>query len=202
MSDNRADALLGCCVLLVASGCVDLLPPQTLDALRPVHSDTGTYSQRDADPLAQVADGAPRNSLNELDGCWGAYIEQCGPRPDRCLAGYQVLRFDAQSGRLTRYTLQNLSVLDVLDVWEGTVEIVAAGELRFRVTRVESDLRGITRLDDITERNAELPQYSVRVTLDSDELKAAFVTPADNLPTPAGCLENIELIHRRLECAE
>lgn len=181
---------------------MEFLPPGSLDSLQPLLTDTATYAQRDADPLAQVQAGTVVDPLEELDGCWGAFFEVCGPQPGRCLSGYQLLAFDARSGTLTRYTLQNLLGLEVLDAWEGTYDRTAAGELTFSVRRVESNLPGVTRLSDITDRYRELPQYDVRVTLDGDELKAVFVTPADNPRTPAGFLENIELIHRRLDCVE
>lgn len=181
---------------------MEFLQPGSLDSLRPLLTDTATYAQRDADPLAQVQAGTVVDPLEELDGCWGAFLETCGPQHGCCLSGYQLLAFHARSGALTRFTLQNLPGLDALDAWEGTYDRTAAGERTFSVRGVESTLPGVTRLSDIMDRYRELPQCGVRVTLDGDELNAVFVTLADKSTTPAGFLENIELIHRRLDCVE
>lgn len=192
-------ALLVVCVLQL--GCLSLLPAADLADLAAVLADPAAFAQDGSDVLADTPAGTVVDSLDGLGGCWAGTLERAAPGVKASVGAYQVLRFDATAGTLTRYTVNDLGGFQVLDVWQGDYQVVDAGRLSFQVRQVSSNVPGFTTLTDISDRFATLPSYEVRLTLDGDRLKAVFAPPPDDPSTPAGFLDNLELVHQRIDCA-
>lgn len=184
------------------TGCLSVLPDGDIAQLAVVLADPAQFAQDPSDPLANIPAGTVIDPVSLLPGCWGASYEMEVPPGNPHLVGYQVLRFNSATRTLTRFTVNDLGGAQVLDVWSGDWEVIDEGRLSFDVRRVQSNVPGFTQLTDITDRYATLPSYEVRITRDDDRIKVMFVTPSDDPRTPAGFLENVELIHQRFECAE
>ena len=193
------------CLCVLVTGCWGL-PADTPEAIALVLGDQVRFTAGEDDQLQGVEAGTVVDDLSGLAGCWGVYELECAPdvAPDGpCLIAGQTLQFNPVTGELIRYTYQDIvGIVQVMDVWEGTYEVVDDGHLTFDVTRVLSNLPTVTSVTDITDRYRTLPSYDVYVTLSDDRLKATFVTPADNPRTPAGFLENETFIHQRFDCPD
>ncbi len=185
------------------AGCALLMLPTDLPAaLETVMADAQSFATASDDPLRDVAAGTVRDDLNSLDGCWGGYQRWAG-NAGQALEIYEVLQFDAGTQTLTRYVLQQLAGLAMVDVQHGTYEVAASGDqIAFHVKKVESSvpLGPHGQMTDITNQYDTLPQYTVHATLSGDQLKTRFEMPAGDPRTPAGFADDTPLLHRRFDC--
>ncbi|MCK4340309.1 MAG: hypothetical protein KAY37_01125 [Phycisphaerae bacterium] len=147
--------------------------------------------------------GIALDDLGELAGCWGDLMRIPTTLPNRSLDVYQILHFEPETGKLTRFCSQDLvGALTFVIIQSGHVSINDDGRILFEVTEIRANDPETGELTDATDKYSRLPQYELRATLDNDQLKAAFVTPEDDPSTPAGFADDIVLIHKRFECPE
>lgn len=190
----------GACVSALAGGCGFTLlggvPPELTPGLGALLEDAARFAQSAELPLAGVAAGTERDAIGDLTGCWGAY-SVAGPQ----LLSAQWLEFDAAAGTLVRQTWERIGALaTVVFVQEGAFAVVDESTLRFTVQRILTNDFLSGELEDVTERYGSLPVYDVAITRLGDAIKLRFSLPADDPRTPAGFLDDSELVHVAADC--
>jgi hypothetical protein len=189
--------------LVGLSGC-GFLPPLEPDGSWPIEL---AYLVEHADDFAGDPDVAARpvtfqttiTSLDELVGCWGAFVRSPTTLANYSMDIYQFLRYDAETGILTRYCIDNYWTYNVT-VQTGDLSLTDEGRIIFEVSRV--DRNGINLV--LEEQTPETPlNYEVLAAFNDDgELRAAFVTLDGYSPTPAGFADLRELVHDKVDCPD
>jgi hypothetical protein len=167
--------------------------------LAAVLDDSATFLVDPNEPLEPIDGGTPVLGIAELDGCWGSSWQTATRLPNRTTEVSQVLKFDAASGRLERFTYQSLVIVaPVVMVERGTFLLDAAGLGTFEVIQELSTVRTGKLVDD-TDRFETLPVYEVQLAWDGDELLARF-GEIDTPRTSGGFADRVTLRHRQFIC--
>ena len=102
---------------------------------------TPDFVAGDDHPLNAVEPGTVIDDLHTLDGCWAAVLTD--GELDTSLAFYIVYHFDAQSGRLTRWSFLGQEktrtlwpLLPIITAEEGPFEVTGDANVQFTVDRI------------------------------------------------------------------